>query len=285
MTPTQPILIVGSMAFDDLELPTGSATDVVGGSATYSSFAASCFTDVRVVAVVGDDFPGGDAGGDARARHRHRGRRARLGPHLPLGGPLRRGPRPPHHARHPAQRLRRLPPEIPGGLSRARRSCSSATSTRSCSSTCSSQVERPRLVVADTMNFWIEGQPAALARCCDASTSWSSTTRRRAQLSGRHNIRRAARDILHARPQAAHHQARRARRVAVRRARGVRRAGLPARRRHRPDRRGRLVRRRLHRLPRRAARAHGARAATGDDPRHGRPRFASRRWARSAWPR
>src|SRR5581483_4576719 len=44
------------MAFDDLELPQGSAKDVVGGSATYSSFAASTFTSARVVAVVGDDF-------------------------------------------------------------------------------------------------------------------------------------------------------------------------------------------------------------------------------------
>src|SRR5262249_51193105 len=51
------ILIVGSMAFDDLELPSGNAKDVVGGSATYSAFAASTFAPVRVVAVVGDDFP------------------------------------------------------------------------------------------------------------------------------------------------------------------------------------------------------------------------------------
>src|SRR5687768_12929835 len=52
-----PILIVGSMAFDDLELPTGNVGDVVGGSATYSAFAASSFGPVRVVAVVGGDFP------------------------------------------------------------------------------------------------------------------------------------------------------------------------------------------------------------------------------------
>ena len=45
------------MAFDDLDLPTANVKDVVGGSATYSAFAASAFTQVRVVAVVGDDFP------------------------------------------------------------------------------------------------------------------------------------------------------------------------------------------------------------------------------------
>ena len=55
-----PLLIVGSMAFDDLELPTINAKNVVGGSATYSAYAASVFSPVRIVAVVGDDFPSGD---------------------------------------------------------------------------------------------------------------------------------------------------------------------------------------------------------------------------------
>ena len=52
-----PLLIVGSMAFDDLDLPSEKARDVVGGSATYASLAASHYTPVRIVAVVGEDFP------------------------------------------------------------------------------------------------------------------------------------------------------------------------------------------------------------------------------------
>src|SRR5690348_11378186 len=55
-----PLLIVGSMAFDDLELPTISAKNVVGGSATYSAYAASVFAPVRLVAVVGEDFSSKD---------------------------------------------------------------------------------------------------------------------------------------------------------------------------------------------------------------------------------
>jgi len=50
------ILAVGSIAFDSITTPSGSAPNVVGGSVTYFSLAASYFTDVRVVAVVGDDF-------------------------------------------------------------------------------------------------------------------------------------------------------------------------------------------------------------------------------------
>jgi sugar/nucleoside kinase (ribokinase family) len=50
------ILAVGSVAFDTIATPAGRVEDMLGGSATYFSLAASYFTDVRVVAVVGDDF-------------------------------------------------------------------------------------------------------------------------------------------------------------------------------------------------------------------------------------
>jgi sugar/nucleoside kinase (ribokinase family) len=50
------ILAVGSIAFDSIGTPSGRADNVVGGSATYFSLAASYFADVRVVAVVGQDF-------------------------------------------------------------------------------------------------------------------------------------------------------------------------------------------------------------------------------------
>ena len=50
------ILVVGSVAFDDVTSPSGSVKNVLAGAATYFSLAASYFTKVRVVAVVGDDF-------------------------------------------------------------------------------------------------------------------------------------------------------------------------------------------------------------------------------------
>ncbi|MEJ2520396.1 MAG: hypothetical protein P8Y91_08650 [Desulfuromonadales bacterium] len=51
------ILVVGSVAFDSVETPFGKGDEVLGGSATYFSTAASFFTDVKLVAVVGEDFP------------------------------------------------------------------------------------------------------------------------------------------------------------------------------------------------------------------------------------
>ena len=50
------ILVVGSVAFDGIKTPFGEREKTLGGSAMYFSVAASFFTDVRVVAVVGDDF-------------------------------------------------------------------------------------------------------------------------------------------------------------------------------------------------------------------------------------
>ena len=50
------ILVVGSVAFDTLKTPFGERHKILGGAATYFSLSASYFTDVRVVAVVGEDF-------------------------------------------------------------------------------------------------------------------------------------------------------------------------------------------------------------------------------------
>jgi sugar/nucleoside kinase (ribokinase family) len=50
------ILVVGSVAFDDVTSPSGSMKNILGGAGTYFALAASYFTKVRVVAVVGEDF-------------------------------------------------------------------------------------------------------------------------------------------------------------------------------------------------------------------------------------
>lgn len=51
------ILVVGSVALDTVESPFGKTEEALGGSATFFSTAASYFTDVSIVAVVGSDFP------------------------------------------------------------------------------------------------------------------------------------------------------------------------------------------------------------------------------------
>src|SRR6476646_10574837 len=52
-----PLLVTGSIGIDTVETPHGKREDVIGGSAIYFSYAASFFTPVRLVGVVGEDAP------------------------------------------------------------------------------------------------------------------------------------------------------------------------------------------------------------------------------------
>src|ERR1700733_14120310 len=51
------LLVTGSIGIDTVETPFGKRDDVIGGSAIYFSYAASFFTPVRLVGVVGEDCP------------------------------------------------------------------------------------------------------------------------------------------------------------------------------------------------------------------------------------
>jgi len=50
------LLVVGTLAYDSVETPAGTAENVLGGAATYFSYAASFFTPVRLVGIIGEDF-------------------------------------------------------------------------------------------------------------------------------------------------------------------------------------------------------------------------------------
>tara|TARA_R100000027_G_scaffold369_1_gene431 strand:- start:5647 stop:6585 length:939 start_codon:yes stop_codon:yes gene_type:complete len=56
----QPVLIVGSVGYDDIETPHGKDTRILGGSASYACLASSYFAPTRMVAVVGNDFSEAD---------------------------------------------------------------------------------------------------------------------------------------------------------------------------------------------------------------------------------
>jgi len=81
------VLAVGSVAFDSIVTPSGRADNVLGGSATYFSLAASYFTEVRIVAVVGEDFSSDNdnvfkkRGIDIRGIQRAKGKTFRWGGH------------------------------------------------------------------------------------------------------------------------------------------------------------------------------------------------------------
>lgn len=194
MNSVSSILIVGSMAFDDLQLPSVTATNVVGGSATYSAFAASVFAPVRVVAVVGDDFPEGTL--DAMRAHGI----DTAGIEHAAGKTFRWA------GRYDADLIGRttldtqlnvfasFEPKIPADY-RATPLVLLGNIHPALQIDVLNQVERPRLVVADTMNFWIQGEAKLLGEMLRRVDLLVINDEEARMLSGIHNIRRAAEEV------------------------------------------------------------------------------------------
>ncbi|MGH7434793.1 MAG: PfkB family carbohydrate kinase [Polyangiaceae bacterium] len=192
----QPLLIVGSIAFDDLELPSGSHRSVWGGAASYCSLAASTLLGrgIRIVGVVGDDFPESHLA-DLRSRG------------IDVSG-VERAPGSTFrwHGRYSADLASRetldtqlnvfasFSPKIPAAL-RTSPFVMLGNIHPALQLSVLGQVERPKLVAADTMNFWIEREPATLAEMLRKIDLLIINDEEARQLSGIHNLVKAAADV------------------------------------------------------------------------------------------
>ena len=189
-----PILAVGSVAFDSIKTPFGEANRVVGGAATYFSIAASFFTEVRIVAVVGEDFgknvekvfggrnidlsgletvPGetfrwkGEYGFDLNSRetiYTHLNVFETFTPKIPAG-----------HRSSPFVFLGNIHPTLQVDVL--------------------NQVNKPRLVGADTMNYWIERTPGELKEVLKRVDVLLINDSEARELAGQANLVKAARAI------------------------------------------------------------------------------------------
>lgn len=156
------VLIVGSMAVDTIDFAsTGERHEVVGGSATFASLAASLFSGARLVGVVGEDFP-------RTMLETLRARGVDLeGVEIAPGKTFR------WHGRYSADLSSReslathlnvfekFRPRIPAAY-RTSRLVLLGNIHPALQSEVLDQVERADLIAADTMNFWIHGEPDAL---------------------------------------------------------------------------------------------------------------------------
>ena len=189
-------LVVGSLAFDDLDMPTGNYRDVLGGAATYSSVAASMLGPVRLVGVVGQDFAEAHLdmlrarGVDTRGVERQAGKTFRW------------------HGRYSADLASResidtqlnvfadFRPKIPESYKSSEVALLGNIHPK-LQLEVLAQVERGphTMVIADTMNFWISGEPKALAEMLPKVDLLVINDEEARQLAKQTNIALAAREI------------------------------------------------------------------------------------------
>jgi sugar/nucleoside kinase (ribokinase family) len=188
------VLVVGSVALDSVETPSGGRTEILGGSASFFSTVASFFAPVSLVAVVGDDFPEEhlrffrersiDLQGLRRARGRTFRWKGRYGANLNEAETLDTE----------LNVFEQFRPELPASYREARY-VFLANIDPDLQSLVLDQVRAPQFVACDTMNFWIRGKPESLRRTLARVDCVLLNDTEARLLSGEHNLVRAARKV------------------------------------------------------------------------------------------
>jgi sugar/nucleoside kinase (ribokinase family) len=189
------LLVVGSIALDSIETPFGRREDVLGGSATYFSTAASFFGPVRLVAVVGEDFPeehvrflesrGVDVSGLERAPGRTFRWRGRYEFDLNQA----------HTLETQLNVFAAFQPRLPPAF-RASEFVFLGNIDPDLQRSVLEQVERPRFVAMDTMNYWISSKRESLLATLRRVDMLFVNDAEARQLAGESNVVVAARKIL-----------------------------------------------------------------------------------------
>lgn len=190
----EPVLAVGSVAFDTIKNPFGEAVRVVGGSAAYFAVAASFFTDVRLVAVVGEDF--GERGASL-----FEGRRIDLAGLQTVPGETFRWKGEygfDLNARETIYTKLNVFEQFRPAIPEAYRSSPFVFLGNihpQLQLEVLDQVTSPRLVAADTMDFWIQGTPGELREVLSRVDALIINDAEARQLSNEANLVKAARAL------------------------------------------------------------------------------------------
>jgi sugar/nucleoside kinase (ribokinase family) len=189
------LLVVGSMAFDSVKTPYGEREDAIGGSATYFSVSASYFTQVRLVAIVGSDFPQGeldflaDRNVDLAGLERSEGETFRWKGEY--GYDLNTA----HTLDTQLNVFQDFRPQVPAAFSESE-FVFLANIDPELQASVVEQVKSPRLVACDTMNFWIEGKRDELIETFGMVDMVVINEGEVHELSGESNVLKGSRKIL-----------------------------------------------------------------------------------------
>jgi sugar/nucleoside kinase (ribokinase family) len=195
------LLVVGSVALDSLETPFGRREEILGGSACYFSTCASYFGPVRVVAVVGEDFPQehvdflASRGADLAGLVRKPGRTFRW------KGKYEFDLNTAHTLDTQLNVFADFQPDLPESY-RDSEYVFLGNIDPDLQRAVLDQVRGPRFVACDTMNFWISSKRESLLKTLRRVDLLFVNDAEARQLSGEHNIVKAARRILSFGPRA-----------------------------------------------------------------------------------
>ena len=185
------ILVVGSVALDDIDTPFGQARDALGGSAVYFSAAASAFATVGVVGVVGTDYPL-DRLRDLKGRNvNFDGLEVREGKSFRWAGAYDYDLNSRETLLTDLGVFGEFEPTIPESFRNASWVFLGNIDPK-LQLEVLKQVEDPKLVLCDTMNYWIEGSRHALLELLESVDMLLVNDAEARELSGDYNLARAA---------------------------------------------------------------------------------------------
>jgi sugar/nucleoside kinase (ribokinase family) len=195
MPESKPVLIVGSVALDNVKTPFGEVEDALGGAAVYSSIAATYFAPVRLVGVVGDDFPEKHIQFLASRRVDLAGMQKVPGKTFRWSGYYEFDLNQAHTLDTKLNVFQHFRPTIPQQY-RDSKYVFLANIDPDLQLQVLDQIESPKLAVCDTMNFWIESKRDSLLEVLKRVNIAFLNDAEARQLCGSHSIIKAARQIL-----------------------------------------------------------------------------------------
>ncbi|WP_419948559.1 PfkB family carbohydrate kinase [Candidatus Palauibacter sp.] len=189
-----PILVVGSVALDEITTPTGHRDDVVGGTAVNFSAAASLFAPVQLVGVIGDDYPTHELDFLRRRGTDLSGLERRPGRSFRWGAVYHRNMNTRDTAYTDLGVFSEFDPSLPPPFRSAGWAFLGAIDPALQLSVLD-QLDAPRLVACDTMNYWIERTREPLLEVIGRIDLLTLNDEEARQLSAEPNLVRAARWI------------------------------------------------------------------------------------------
>lgn len=190
------LLVVGSVAFDAIETPFGKVGRTLGGAASYFALAASLFTPVRIVAVVGDDFTDKDRSVFLRRKINLDGLERAPGKCFFWAGRYSQNMNERTTLATELNVFANFRPTLPESYRDSKYIFLGNIDPTLQRSVLQQVRRKPKVTGLDTMNYWIDGTPEALREALKHTEILMINDDETRQLTGEHNLLRAAKHVF-----------------------------------------------------------------------------------------